>query len=222
MIRSLCSLSRALIFGAAAFVLATCLLDGAARAATMTFTSRPTFEASLPAGFYFNDFSTVPNAFNAPVPSVAGSGGTPTIGYTITAPASGLGVFPDLGVTKAIGNWATSNDIVVSFTSGNVVSAGANFWLSDISGTRRPGSITVNFSNGSSGVVPSTTSGAYGFLGITTTDGPLTSMTIVGDDDSFLNFTNFSTAAVPEPATIGMAIIGLLAASRLGGLRRRS
>ena len=213
---------RALLLGAAAACLATCVLEGAARAATTSFTSRAAFETSLPAGFYFNDFSGVPDAFNAPVSSIAGSGGTPTIAYTIAAPPSGLGVFPDLGVTKAVGNWATSNDIVVSFTSGNVASAGANFWLSDINGNRRPGSITVNFSNGSSGVVASTTSGAYGFFGISTTDGPLASMTIVADADSFLNFTNFSTAAVPEPSTVGLALVGAFAASRARGVRRRS
>ena len=65
-----------------------------ATAATTTYTSRSSFEASLPTGYFFNNFSGVPNAVNAPVSSVSGSGGTPAISYTIAAPTAGLGVFP--------------------------------------------------------------------------------------------------------------------------------
>ena len=114
-----------------------------ATAATTTYTSRSSFEASLPTGNFFNNFSGVPDATIAPVASVSGSGGTPAISYTIAAPTAGLGVFPDINPTKAIGNWNSSNNVVVDFTSGNVFSAGGNVWLTDINGNRQAGSVTL-------------------------------------------------------------------------------
>ena len=178
-----------------------------ATAATTTYTSRSSFEASLPTGNFFNNFSGVPDAINAPVSSVSGSGGTPAISYTIAAPTAGLGVFPDISPTKAIGNWGSSNNLVVDFTSGNVFSAGGSVWLTDISGNRQAGSVTMNFSDGSSAVVPSTTTGDYGYLGITTDAAPLTQMTIVATGGStYLNLSNFSTA-VPEPSTMAALVM---------------
>lgn len=190
-----------------------------ATAATTTYTSRSSFEASLPTGYFFNNFSGVPDAFNAPVSSVSGSGGTPAISYTITAPTAGLGVFPDISPTKAIGNWGSSNNLVVDFTSGNVFSAGGSVWLTDISGNRQAGSVTMNFSDGSSAVVPSTTTGDYGYLGITTDAAPLTQMTIVAIGGStYLNLSNFSTA-VPEPSTMA-ALVMVAAGIAVVRLRR--
>lgn len=101
----------------------------------MIYTNRAAFEAGLPAGFYFNNFSTIANAFDSPVSMVTGSGGTLPVGYEITAPTAGLGVFPDAGF-KAIGNWNAAQDLIVTFNSGNVVSAGANVWLTDLAGNR--------------------------------------------------------------------------------------
>ena len=178
-----------------------------ATAATTTFTSRSSFEASLPTGNFLNNFSGVPDAINAPVSSVSGSGGTPAISYTIAAPPAGLGVFPDISPTKAVGNWNSANNVVVDFTSGNVFSAGASVWLTDAYGTREAGSVTMNFSDGSSAVVLSTATGDYGYLGITADTSPLTQMTIVGTGGStFLNFSNFSTA-VPEPSTMALLMV---------------
>lgn len=191
-----------------------------ATAATTTFTNRSSFESSLPTGSFSNNFSGVPDATGAPVPSVSGSGGTPAISYTIAAPAGGLGVFPDISPTKAIGNWGSSNNVVVDFTSGNVFSAGGSVWLTDINGNRQAGSVTMNFSDGSSAVVPSTTTGDYGYLGITADTAPLTQMTIVGTGGStYLNLSNFSTA-VPEPSSIVLALMGT-AGLAAGAVRRR-
>lgn len=189
-----------------------------ATAATTTFTNRSSFEASLPTGNFFNNFSGVPDAINAPVSSVSGSGGTPAISYTIVSP-DGLGVFPDISPTKAIGNWGSSNNVVVDFTSGNVFSAGGSVWLTDINGNRQVGSVTMNFSDGSSAVVPSTTTGDYGYLGITADAAPLTQMTIVGNGSTYLNLSNFSTA-VPEPSSIVLAVMGT-AGLAAGAVRRR-
>jgi len=183
-----------------------CMAAPFSHAATTIYTDRTDFEASLPTGNFFNNFSGVPDATNAPVASVSGSGGTPAITYTITAPTFGLGVFPDAGF-KAVGNWQSSDNLVVDFTSGNVFSAGGSVWLTDINGSRQAGSVTMNFSDGSSAVVPSTTTGVYGYLGITADSAPLTQMTIVGTGGStYLNLSNFSTA-VPEPSTYALLLL---------------
>lgn len=201
----------------------TCLASVASAGVT-TFTSRASFQASLPAGNFFNNFSGVPDAFSSPVASVTGTGGTPTIGYTITAPTSGLGVFPDTGF-KAVGNWNQGQPVVVTFNTGNTFSAGGDIWLSDINGTRVAGTVTVNYSDGSSVLVPSTTTGALGFAGITTDVAALSTMTILSSPDGYLNFSNFSvaTAAVPEPSSIALALMGTagLAAAAVRRRRRR-
>jgi hypothetical protein len=203
-------------------LVAAVLLGGVASiaaAAPTTFTNRSAFESSLPAGSFFNNFSSVPNTGLNPVTSVTGTGGTPTVGYTITAPTLGLGVFPDVGF-KAVGNWGSSNSMIVTFNTGNVFSAGGDIWISDIDGNRLAGTVTVNFSDGSTVAVPSTTSGTFGFAGITTDSAPLTSMTVVGlGGSSYLNLSNFSVA-VPEPSSIVLAVMGT-AGLAAGAVRRR-
>ena len=188
-------------------------------AASVTYTDQATFLGALSAGSYTNDFLLVPNATSAPTSSVDGTGGTPSATYSITAPTSGLGVFPN-GANKAIGNWNSANNMVVTYTSNNVVGSGAEIWLSDINGTRLTGNITVDFSDGSQLVVPSTTTGAYGFAGATT-DGPLATMTINAVSGLYLNMTNLtvSATAVPEPTTL--AAIGLAATGLAGMAFRR-
>jgi hypothetical protein len=191
------------------------------QAASVTYTDRSTFEASLPTGFFSNNFSSVPDAIGSPVATVTGSGGTPTLGYDVTAPTAGLGVFPGAGF-KAIGNWSPSQNMVVTFTSGNIFSAGGDIWLSDINGDRLAGTVTVDFNEGTSIPVPSTTSGSLGFAGITTTGSPLTTMTLQASSGSFLNLSNLTVATVPEPGSLtlaGLAAAGLTAAARQ---RRRS
>lgn len=195
-------------------------LSSPASAGVTTFTSRSSFEASLPAGNYFNNFSAVPDALSSPVSSVTGTGGTPSIGYTITAPTSGLGVFPDSGF-KAVGNWNQSQPMVITFNTDNVFSAGGDIWLSDINGNRLAGTITVNYSDGSSVSVPSTTTGSFGFAGITTDVSALSTMTILNNAGGYLNVSNLSvaTAAVPEPSSIALAAVGV--AGVIARCRRR-
>lgn len=202
--------------------LAVACLATVASAGVTTFTSRASFEASLPAGNYFNNFNGTTPAFS-PVPSFSGTGGTPSIGYTITAPTTGVAAFPDTGFT-AIGNWSSPNSVIVTFNTGNVFSAGGDIWISDVDGNRLAGNVTVNFSNGSTVSVPSTTTGAFGFAGISLTPDstPLSSMTVVGLGGSqYLNMTNFSAAtAVPEPSSIVLAVMGT-AGLAAGAVRRR-
>jgi hypothetical protein len=211
---------RSGLMGCVAAAIAAGLLAQTATAATTTYTSRSSFESSLPAGSFFNNFSSVPDAFASPVTSVTGTGGTPTVGYTITAPTAGLGVFPDAGF-KAVGNWNLGQPVVVTLNTGNVFSAGADLWLSDINGNRLAGTITVNYSDGSSVLVPSTTTGAFGFAGITTDVAALSTMTIQNAPGAYLNMSNLSVAAVPEPSSIAATALAVAALAG-AALRRRA
>jgi hypothetical protein len=211
---------RSGLMGCVAAAIAAGLLAQTASAATTTYTSRSSFESSLPAGSFFNNFSSVPDAFASPVTSVTGTGGTPTVGYTITAPTAGLGVFPDAGF-KAVGNWNLGQPVVVTLNTGNVFSAGADLWLSDINGNRLAGTITVNYSDGSSVLVPSTTTGAFGFAGITTDVAALSTMTIQNAPGAYLNMSNLSVAAVPEPSSIAATALAVAALAG-AALRRRA
>jgi hypothetical protein len=210
---------RSGLMGCVAAAIGAGLLAQTATAATTTYTSRSSFESSLPTGSFFNNFSSVPDAFASPVTSVTGTGGTPTLGYTITAPTAGLGVFPDAGF-KAVGNWNLGQPVVVTLNTGNVFSAGADLWLSDINGNRLAGTITVNYSDGSSVLVPSTTTGAFGFAGITTDVAALSTMTIQNAPGAYLNMSNLSVAAVPEPSSIAATALAVAALAG-AALRRR-
>jgi hypothetical protein len=210
---------RSGLMGCVAAAIGAGLLAQTATAATTTYTSRSSFESSLPAGSFFNNFSSVPDAVASPVTSVTGTGGTPTLGYTITAPTAGLGVFPDAGF-KALGNWNLGQPVVVTLNTGNVFSAGADLWLSDINGNRLAGTITVNYSDGSSVLVPSTTTGAFGFAGITTDVAALSTMTIQNAPGAYLNMSNLSVAAVPEPSSIAATALAVAALAG-AALRRR-
>jgi hypothetical protein len=211
---------RSGLMGCVAAAIGAGLLAQTASAATTTYTSRSSFESSLPTGSFFNNFSSVPDAVASSVTSVTGTGGTPTLGYTITAPTAGLGVFPDAGF-KAVGNWNLGQPVVVTLNTGNVFSAGADLWLSDINGNRLAGTITVNYSDGSSVLVPSTTTGAFGFAGITTDVAALSTMTIQNAPGAYLNMSNLSVAAVPEPSSSIAATALAVAALAGAALRRR-
>lgn len=195
------------------------LFTSVSSAATTTYTDQTTFLNALPAGFYTNNFSGLTNATSVPVATVSQSGGTPLASYDITAPTSGLGVFPDTGF-KAVGNWNSGQDMVVTFTS-SINAAGGEVWLSDINGNRLTGNITVDFDNGAQQlVVPSTTTGAFGFAGLTS-DSPITTMTIRNASPSYLNLTNLTVSAVPEPATLAAVGLSAFGLARLAWSRRR-
>lgn len=184
--------------------------------ADLIFTDRSAFESALPAGFYFNDFSGLATSIG-PEASIAQSGGSPTVGYDVSA-AGGLGVFDVAGEPfKSLGNWFPLNSVVVQFNTNNVNAAGANLWLTDVNGDRIAGTINVVYSNGTNGVVNSATSGDLGYFGITAANvfGSVTFST--GANDVFVNFSNFSVASIPEPSSLlllGLSTCGLM-------LRRR-
>jgi hypothetical protein len=176
-------------------------------AQTITFTSESAFVAALNSGYYLENFSSL-TAFDGPLASLSFSGGTPTFSYDITAAPAGLFVNNDSGL-NAVGNFNSGDDMVVTFTSGNVYAVGAEFYLNNLAGVNQDGTIFLSFSNGTTGSAPSSASGPYGFFGIISAT-PITSMTVQADVNSFINMANLYSGAapVPEPTTIGLGLLG--------------
>jgi PEP-CTERM motif len=181
-----------------------------------TYTSETAFVAALSSGYYLENFAGQA-AFSAPA-SLSLSGGSPTVSYQISAPNL-LYINQDQFGNNAVGNNVQSDNVTVSFTT-PVYALGAEFYLTDISGNDVAGTTSIIFSDGTTGNITSTASGApYGFLGVTSTT-PITSLTIDANASGFVNMANFYTSAtpVPEPAT------GLVLLTGIAGLacaRRR-
>lgn len=176
-----------------------------ASAQTTTYTSESAFVAALSSGYYLENFSSQ-TAFAGPLASLSFSGGAPMVNYTITADPDGLFINNDSGL-NAVGDYNSADDVLVTFTSPEVYAVGAEFYLNNLSGVNQNGSITIKFSDGTTGSAPSSATGPYGFFGIISTT-PITSMTVVHDANYFINMANLYTGAnpVPEPRT-GLALL---------------
>jgi hypothetical protein len=174
-----------------------------ATAQTQTYTSKAAFIAQLPPGYYFNDFSSL-TAGAAAGMSFSFTNGTPAVSYTVSAAPGGLYVnAPGSG----IGNYHNSDDILITFTSGNVQFVGAEFFLSDSDGRRQLGSIAIAFSDGTTAIVPSYETGDYGFFGVSS-DAIIESLTVT-HGGNFLNVGSlFSAWSVPEPTATTLFLLG--------------
>ncbi len=187
-----------------------------ASATPTVYTSKSAFVSALSAGYYLNDFSALSPFNGAPIATVAGSGGTPAVSYSISA-TGGLFINNDSGL-NAVGNWIQADDLNLSVVTGNVYAIGAEFYLNDINGTNLAGTIAVGFSDGASGTATSAPTGPYGFFGVIDPAGGLSSMTVTGSNTGFLNMANLYVAGiVPEPTSLA-----LLAPAGLILSRRRS
>ncbi len=177
-------------------------------AAAQVYTSKSSFVADLSSGYYLEDFSSLTSGAG-PVLTLPFTGGAPPVSYVINAPPGGLFVTqpPD----KAVGNFSSTDDIIVTFNSGNVHTVGADFFLNNLSGVRQAGSISISFSDGTTAVVPSFESGAYGFFGMSS-GSVITSLTIANDgvNGNFINVANLyvSSVAVPEPSAAVLLVLG--------------
>ena len=168
-------------------------------AATTTYTDEAAFVSVLQPGFYRNTFSTIPDLPASPIPAPTYVVGNAPVAYTVSSPPTGLfsDTFP--GPLKAVGNWGYSLNVDVQFSSGNVRQVGFNVFLCDFPGTRLPGAITVNFSDGTSAEVPSYGPGnPYGFIGLSAdSTAVIDSLTIVrGPTDAYLNLGNIYTSSI--------------------------
>jgi hypothetical protein len=153
-----------------------------------------------------------------------------TYGYTLQTSGGAPGDF--LYVVSAGSNPSgnamsttqSGTDLLITFTSGNVTAAGANFFITHFDESRVGGSINVdfNFSGFSTQTIPvtSTTSGAADFLGFTVPSGTITSIRVHGVAGEYLTLDNVyagvGIAPVPElPSTgIAAALFCLLVAGR--------
>jgi hypothetical protein len=156
----------------------------AAPAGLLTYVTQPSFVADLPAGYYLNNFSVLPpgvsqNDFVAPYHNVGFTNGSPPVGYQIDA--AGGDFFTDYPIDCA-STWQEADTLTVTFTTGNVLAVGANFFLADFNGNPTPGLLTVrvNFADGS-GVTNTVTSTAsptvFGFFGLSS-DTPIVSLSV--------------------------------------------
>jgi hypothetical protein len=188
--------------------------------ADLIFTDRAAFEAGLPAGYFFNDFSDAPDAVGSPAFSYSASGGAPVVGYSLTAPTGGLFIGPlsaDPNPPKFIGPWEDTEDLIISFTTGNVYRAGIEVFIEDFD-SRLAGDVTIDFSNGSSTVLSVPAVGDFGFIGIYSQT-PLTSMTIRAQGGGVFTNTTSMYAAIPEPSSA--ALVALAVGAVLGFRDRR-
>lgn len=179
--------------------LATLLAACASAQADMIFVDRTAFEAGLPTGFYTDDFSSAPNAIGSPAGSYFGSGGLPSIGYSISA-AGGLFIAPILSepAAKFIGPWEDMDDLVVTFNR-PVYRVGIEVNLEDFAGPRS-GTVFLDFSSGASASINVPNTGNFAFIGLYS-DTPLSSMTIRAQGGGVFTNTTRLTIAVPEPSS---------------------
>jgi len=180
--------------------------------ADLLFTDRAAFEAGLPSGYFFNDFADAPDAIFGPAASYSASGGSPLVGYTFSGPPGGLFIAPftgDANSPRFIGPWEDSDDLLITFNTGNVFRAGLEIFIEDFD-DRLAGSVTVDFGNGTSTVVNVPEVGDYAFIGIYS-DTPLSWMAIRAVGGGVYTNTTSMYAAIPEPSSLLLCGISIVA-----------
>ncbi len=186
--------------------------------------------ASLPTALVYSNLTTFAANINPGYGTETFDGlGTGTLGYLINftnqsflfnvgtplAPATGL-----FGVTGQGGDvWLSSNDpetIVFNFTSGNVTAVGGNFFNTDVNGALTSGTLTATINNGTTRTILNANTNS--FLGFTSQT-PITSLTLSGDNTTYLTANNLVVGVVPEPSSLALAAFGGI--SVLSMYRRR-
>jgi len=216
---------------------AVILGHSSARAATVTYTDSTSFLAAVPAGAFTADFATLNTSGGvAPIPesvapaTVAVSGGTPTVNYTLANGTAGSSLWTDKFFNPTL--LTTTNggqSVIVDFISGNVFAAGGGFVVTNSSGERQAGvpiNLTYYDGPGGTGNVVATASvestagselNPLPFLGLTST-AALGSL-VITPSAQFIGVNNF-TVAVPEPSAV--ALLGGAVTCCAGWLVRRT
>ncbi len=200
--------------------------------ASLQFTTEASFLAATQPGVYLNDFNSLP--IGSLLGSQSYSGGSPLFNYTIASstaqstdlPHGLIGVIPAGNGTPAMSVNSSLDDIIVTFTSGNVTAVGGQFFLTDLPGKIEAGNVKVNLSDGSSATFASIPLGFNGF--VTSASGPVITSLVVHSDvqvinDGFATVDHFyAGAAVPEPTTMiaGALLLLPFGASTLRMLRK--
>ena len=172
-----------------------------ARAASV-FTSQAGFISTLQPGYYTETFSNPAANPNAPLASKTITAAP--FSYTIAGAASGL--YEDSAI---IGNWAPSQELVITFTAGNITAVGGEFFLSDVNGNFQSAPVTITMNDGT--VETWTPSGVSSFRGFTSPGVTITSLTVGVAATRFNNIDNLIVGvAVPEPSGLLLVLGGLL------------
>lgn len=185
----------------------------AAQASVTIYTSQSSFLSAIvaPAVDTFSDISTITST---PSPLSRSIGAYSYVATTTSDSFFGAGTAANPSLST---NSATDSITFGSFSS-NVAALGANIFGTDINGAYLTGSFLITASDASGtvsqAIVNATTTSFVGFV----STGRLTSATVFAYEPagSFLwptvdNLTLGSIAAVPEPATVGLLVAGLVA-----------
>jgi hypothetical protein len=175
--------------------------------AATIYDSSAAFLPLVAPGAFLNTFSTGgivdPNGIPPnPLATINYSGS----GYAYTVTADASGVYVD---NVTVGNWATLDPVIVTFTGNPVTAIGGNFFLTNLAGTFQPVAVTIQLSDGTSETfTPANTSAYRGFISTEA----ITSMTLPSAA-FFHNIDNLTVGtAVPEPTTVSLiATVGATA-----------
>ena len=187
---------------------ALALLSTASFAGTTTYTSSASFLSQVAAGSYTESFDGLPSD-----PPTAYTGGS--FAYTVASPNGLYGSGEFLAVNQE------NDGLTISFSGGNVMAVGGNFFATNLSDAFQAVAMTVSLSDGTS-VTFTPTSQSASYLGFTS-DVAITSLTISGAGTSLYsgldNLTVGAVAipAVPEPTTwalMGLGLAGVVLARR--------
>ncbi|MGD9691736.1 MAG: hypothetical protein AB7G17_02725 [Phycisphaerales bacterium] len=174
------------------------------------FTTQASFVAQLQAGFYLENFASVPTGS---VPSLNFSSG----GFSYTVSATGPGtnnLFNDPGI---ISTDSATDAILVTFTGGAPTAVGGNMWSTDINFQPFAAAMTITLSDGQTRSFNS--SSASDFTGFTS-GVAITSILIDAADtggNAWATLDNLYVGrAIPTPGAAA-----LMGVAGLAGLRRR-
>ncbi len=195
----------------ASAVFALILAQSTLSVATEIYTNSTDFLAATAPGYYFEDFSSVSGGF---VNELTFDNGD--FSYRVTGPPAGL--FNGDGF---LSHEAPLDSVVIDFQGpGEVTAVGGNFFATDLDLNVINANVRVSLDDGT--VHAFASSSMDDFSGFTTT-APITQLEVLAVDTlvllswSVVDNLYVGTAAVPEPTSTSLALIGVA----LLGLRRR-
>lgn len=175
-------------------------LTAFARAATI-HTSLASFTANTQPGLFTNSFTREEGGLDSSL-SFSGGGFSYVISSATAVYSSG----------DVVGASEEADDLVISFTSGNVTAVGGNFFQTDIGNSFLKSMITVNLADGTT--LTRTPADVNDYVGFTSLS-PITSLTLKsnGEVQTFVTLDNLSVGravvVVPEGGTVTLAVVAL-------------
>lgn len=202
----------------AALAVVAAVLLGHPTAKSDVFTSASTFVNKLNQGYYFENFAalyTPGEHIVLPSPQ-SFQGGSPTFQYEIGTSSGQQGMYgvSPVGFGTSLSVLESADDFRVSFTSGNVMAVGGNFFLTGLDySALNSGTITLTLSDGTIETLPSSSNPNDVFRGFISTV-PITSLDIAGPEDQtvekWVTINNLYVGSIPEPGTFALGALGLV------------